>query len=613
MTLLPWSQLNGWLVSHMQSLSIRSPRRHLTALVVALWGGAAVMVWHELDSVEGWLSVVLVLFIASYVLLATIGGIVSGQRVRRRSAPLMIALVVAIDGATVALLWNRLTLEAWLNLGLAFFAVGYLLLAILDGLWHSLQRWRKGKWRAVVAPPPAPVGSGEAARCAVQTGLELRLGPYLRRWSVPGLLALVIAVEILAHAGPRSPHITGLQPTRFPQSVSAHAEGYISFLGDVPVYLEASHQAQLAMVFSGEAASGQGAGGPVDDRVGYAYLLALVASILGYYPAGLLINGLFWWLASMAVWSLGRTFFGDGPRAIAAALLTATSQGLTYWSATPMPYLVGLAWFAILLAVATRWRIAGWSSAAVRHRLAFGWLVGVTGLFYVVPQVALGWMGMFVLRRAAWWVVLVAAAVAVALTRLWEVVGKIGGLPFDPRINAAMGYVGFQPTLANWLEFWGQVPQPLLTDLSRHQLIGGLVGGFYYPLLFSSLVGIVVARPRRQQWYAAVLAAGLGAGVIASQITMAPFTPRYIYWVYPALYLAAAEGVWFLGRRVGGAVTQWRSRDAAGRPTAGSWPIWIARGALATLVLFQIAVSLADVFGQHHFVVLMTWAPGLQW
>ena len=80
------------------------------------------MVWHELDSVEGWLSVVLVLFIASYVLLATIGGIVSGQRVRRRSAPLMIALVVAIEGATVALLWNRLTLEAWLNLGLAFFA-----------------------------------------------------------------------------------------------------------------------------------------------------------------------------------------------------------------------------------------------------------------------------------------------------------------------------------------------------------------------------------------------------------------------------------------------------------------------------------------------------------
>ena len=220
---------------------------------------------------------------------------------------------------------------------------------------------------------------------------------------------------------------------------------------------------------------------------------------------------------------------------------------------------------------------------------------------------------MFVLRRAAWWGVLFAAALAVTLSQLWEVVGKIGGLPFDPRINAAMGYIGFQPTLANWLAFWEQGPQPLLTDLSRYQLIGGLVGGFYYPLLLLGLVGIIVARPRRQQWYAAVLAAGLGAGVVASQVHAIPLPTRFIYWVYPALYLAAAEGVWFLGRWVGEAVTQWRSRNAAGRPTAGSWPIWIARGALATLVLFQLAVSLADVLGQYHFVVLLTWSPGLQW
>ena len=68
------------------------------------------------------------LFIASYVLLATLGGTGSGQRVRRRSGPLMIALVVAVEGATVALLWYRITLEAWLNLGLAFFASSYLLL-----------------------------------------------------------------------------------------------------------------------------------------------------------------------------------------------------------------------------------------------------------------------------------------------------------------------------------------------------------------------------------------------------------------------------------------------------------------------------------------------------
>ena len=140
--LLLWSQLNGWLVSHMRP--IRPP---LIALVVALWGGVAVMGWHELDSIGSWLSVVLMLFVASYVLLAIVGGSGSRRRVRRRSAPLMIALVVAIEGATVAAFWYRLTLEAWLNLGLTFFAVGYLLLAITDGLWHNLLRWRQFGWR----------------------------------------------------------------------------------------------------------------------------------------------------------------------------------------------------------------------------------------------------------------------------------------------------------------------------------------------------------------------------------------------------------------------------------------------------------------------------------
>ena len=327
MTLLPWSQLNGWLVSHMQSLSIRSPRQRLAALVVALWGGAAVMVWHELDSVGGWLGSVLVLFIASYVLLAVLDGIGSGHRVRRRFGPLMIALVVAIEGATVAVLWHRLTLEAWLNLGLAFFASSYLLLAILDGLWSSLRRWRQVNWRVAVVPPLSPVSSDDTARRAAQTGSELRLGPYLRRWSVPGLMALVVAVEILAHAGPRSPPVTVLQPTRFPRSVSAHAEGYIGFVGTVPVYLEATREVMLAKAFSGEAASGHDIGGPNDDRAGYPYLLALTAAVLGYYPAALLINGLFWWLASVAVWSLGRAFFGDGPRAIACGFADSDKSG----------------------------------------------------------------------------------------------------------------------------------------------------------------------------------------------------------------------------------------------------------------------------------------------
>ena len=155
----------------------------------------------------------------------------------------------------------------------------------------------------------------------------------------------------------------------------------------------------------------------------------------------------------------------------------------------------------------------------------------------------------------------------------------------------------------------------MFADLWNYQFAGALVGGFYYPLLLTGLVGVVIARPRRQQWYAAVLAAGLGCwSGCQSNHDSIPITPRYIYWVYPALYLAAAEGAWFLGRQVDAALAQWRSWNAFGVPVAGSMPTWIARGVLAALVIFQLAVSLADVFGQYHFVVLLTrCTSGLQW
>ena len=300
--------------------------------MVALWGGVAFMVWHDQDAVgdwhklnliEGWLSVVLVLFIASYALLVTIGRTGSGQPVRRRSGPLMVALVVAIEGATVAAFWYRLTLEAWLNLGLAFFASGYLLLAMAG---RYLVQWTYGVGdNSVIGAlwllcPRHTVDSSDAmhaAPCKNRFGTAARLLTYLRRWCVPGLLSLVITVEILTHSGYRSSHVTAFQPTRFPQSVSAPAEGYMYGFLDVmcPSILEAVREVdvrkrpsvvRLLLVTISVALM------TIEQE--YPYLLALVAPMLGYYPAALFINGLFWWLASLAVWSLGRTFFGDGPQ-----------------------------------------------------------------------------------------------------------------------------------------------------------------------------------------------------------------------------------------------------------------------------------------------------------
>ena len=161
------------------------------------------------------------------------------------------------------------------------------------------------------------------------------------------------------------------------------------------------------------------------------------------------------------------------------------------------------------------------------------------------PQVALGWMGVFVLRRAAWWGVLFAAAMAVALPRLWEVVGKIGGLPFDPRINAAMGYIGFQPTLANTSQLAGVLGEGTAAIAHRSVALPAHRWSRRWVLLPTPVVW-----PRRdhrcETSSAAVVRCGANSRArcrcgCQSNPCYPPPT-RFIYWVYPALYLAAAGG-----------------------------------------------------------------------
>ena len=139
------SQLNSRLVSHMRSLHIR-PRRHLTALVVALWGGTAAMVWQEPDSVGSWLSIVLVLFIVSYVLLTVQISWRSPQRwwqVNWRTADNELPVLHRL-----AIIYLMLPVMIWL-LGWFHWWLGVLATVLLVlGLWKAMS----GSWRTSLSP-----------------------------------------------------------------------------------------------------------------------------------------------------------------------------------------------------------------------------------------------------------------------------------------------------------------------------------------------------------------------------------------------------------------------------------------------------------------------------
>ena len=72
-----------------------------------------------------------------------------------------------------------------------------------------------------------------------------------------------------------------------------------------------------------------------------------------------------------------------------------------------------------------------------------------------------------------------------------------------------------------------------------------LAGGFPLPPLPLAIVGIVAARPERRRWYLAVLLCGLAPAMVLHHL---PVTQRYGYLAFPAVYIAAVEGVTWIAR-----------------------------------------------------------------
>ena len=182
------SQLNSRLVSHMRSLHIR-PRRHLTALVVALWGSTAAMVWQEPDSVGSWLSIVLVLFIVSYALLTIQISWRSPQRwwqVNWRTADSELPVLHRLT-----IIYLMLPVMIWL-LGWFHWWLGIPATVLLGlGLWKALS----GSWRPSVRPAMLAlllVVTLARIMRSVRSGLfDFNTGEWL---SIPATALLVFAL-----------------------------------------------------------------------------------------------------------------------------------------------------------------------------------------------------------------------------------------------------------------------------------------------------------------------------------------------------------------------------------------------------------------------------------
>jgi hypothetical protein len=424
--------------------------------------------------------------------------------------------------------------------------------------------------------------------------------PRLPALAGAALLALLVAAQTATHVGGAAPYLYLTTPA-FPNGPGSGADGYVYWLEGRPTYMESWQFLNQAAVYTG--AQEDRTTGLADARAGYAYLLALLAGPLGYFWSATVLNALCWLVAALATWDLGRRLLRVEPVAFGAAVLVAAGQGFVNLTGTPMSYVAGFAWMPVLLAVAVRWELTSTRSSLLRWAV-WGWLCGVAGLFYLTHIVVLGVLWLLSARRAMVGRLLLATAIAFAVPVTWELYGRaFVGLQFEAGTAADLS-----ANVMGLLRTAVAAPLTLPAEAGRGTT-RALLGGFPLPLLPLAALGVLTAPAPRRTWYLAVAVCGLGPAMILHHL---PATQRYGYLAFPAVALAAAEGVWWLARLLPWLATASSGIAGAGRradrpPAASAGRHEVAvRWATAGLVVVGVAALLqanADLRGIYDFAL----------
>ncbi|HEX2033140.1 MAG TPA: hypothetical protein VHS99_03060 [Chloroflexota bacterium] len=477
------------------------------------------------------------------------------------------------------------------------FAISYALLELLPRFipWHLVtgglvpHRLRRTALRRT-APAPATAAS-RTATTAPNGRPHQGHAPPRRRARLIGAAALLllVTVQTFTHLDEHSPYLYMTMPG-FPVGWGVGAEGYVAWVDGHPVQAEAWQFAHQAAHLGG-ALHGLDTGN-TDARAGYGYLVALLARPFGYYWSAVVVNLLSWYAAALATWYLGTVMLGAAAPAFGAAVLVAGGQGFVAMAGTPMSYVSGYAWSAVLLALAHRWRLFGRRCSTTRW-LLWGWLTGLAGLFYFTHVVLLATAWLFGGRRGPLRPLILATVLAMAVPLTWQLAGQnLVGLRFE-RATAD----DLTSNLTGILRVALHAPLELPGKAGESSL-RALVGGFALPTLPLAALGVARAAPRRRQWYLAVAICGLAPVFVLHHI---PVTQRYGYLAYPAVYLAAAEGAWWLATTLARRASFRNARDA--RPAPRGAPLTWGIAALVLLAGIQLFQANADRWGMMHFAL----------
>jgi hypothetical protein len=398
---------------------------------------------------------------------------------------------------------------------------------------------------------------------------------------------------VATHAGSRNGFLQSSRPL-YTANEGFPAEGYVSWVGTVPVLHDADGLLTLTALFLGE--RGAADTGILDRRAAYAYLSSLAIPWAGAYTGFLAVNALFWWSAAAAAyWFAGRRW-QDRALARAISLLVATGHGFLFMADLPMSYLCAYASSFLSIALA-EWLGAFRPGARLGSWLLLGWSAGVASTIYFAHIPILIYWWLFGVRRVPWRHLIAATAVALAISSAWELIGRNAvGLAFTTDNSDLV-----RASLAGWLAHLAQPWPDALTYFRGGPLAGAaairgtLVSAFAYPWWLLAALGFAASNKVDREWALAVAMGGLVPAILI--LSLLPL-PRLAYYMYPAVYFLAARGALTLGRATYALLTARYAVPIQNRNLALAWAPSAAAAATVCLALGTLVLaSNADLFG----------------
>ncbi|MGI8422853.1 MAG: hypothetical protein ACR2NO_01825 [Chloroflexota bacterium] len=410
-------------------------------------------------------------------------------------------------------------------------------------------------------------------------------------------LAFVVIFEIATHTGSRNPFLESSRPVYSAFGAPPHSasEGYLTFAGDVPVQFDATSIMALVSFFMGE--RGVDGTGILDHRSGYAYLSSLMVPWAGPYVGFMIVNVIFWWGACASTWWLIRQRSNKESLARATSFLVATGNGFLFMAGLPMSYLAAYASFVILLALA-EWLGAFGPKAGRWSWLLLGWGGGVASVLYFahIPTLIFWWT--FGARRVPLLSLCAATSLTLGISVSWALFGsRVVGLGF-----ASDNSVALTDSLTAWVAHLREPLTQVLTYFRAATVGRTLTGAFPTPWWILAGVGVLVTSRADREWLVAVVMAGLVPAIVI--LSLLPLS-RAAFYMYPAVYLLAAQGALVIGDLGRVVVSRFMRRPREAGWVSGALVV----GCLGVLML----TSNADLFGNHYFTVRFHFTPLIPW